>query len=90
MIKIDNRGKKTYNYIVITKYILGGKFMSFFSMFGNSRSGRGCNPDQCPPTPDKDECSPDYGCRPDWSECYPDHGYDCQPEGALCNPADKM
>lgn len=64
--------------------------MSFFSMFGNSRRGRGCNPDQCPPTPDKDECSPDYGCRPDWSECYPDHGYDCQPEGALCNPADKM
>lgn len=63
--------------------------MSFFNMFGSGGSSA-CNPNECPPMPDADECAPDYGCNPDWSECFPDHGYDCKPEGAMCNPADNL
>lgn len=64
--------------------------MSFFKLFGVSSSkGRyNCHPEDCPPLPEPGECNPDYGCDPDWRECYPDHGYDCRPEGALCNPSD--
>ena len=47
-----------------------------------------CHPAECPPSPEDDECAPDFGCNPDWEECFPDHGYDCRPEGLLCNPAD--
>lgn len=76
--------------------------MSFFELFGNMSGSDtcfpdeaecrpeelSCSPEECIPMPEDDECGPDYGCNPEYEECFPDHGYDCRPEGALCNPAD--
>jgi len=36
-----------------------------------------------------DDCGPTYGtCNPEYLPCWPDFGFDCRPDGGLCNPAD--
>lgn len=54
--------------------------MSFFNILGASSYNYRCNPDEY--------CNPDDPCNPDTDPCFPDYGYDCRPEGGLCNPAD--
>ena len=37
-----------------------------------------------------DDCGPTYGtCNPEYLPCWPDFGFDCRPDGCLCNPADE-